>query len=30
MWSWWLMVYFYFLPQRLPANGGSTGLEEED
>ena len=29
-WSWWLMLYFYFLPQRLPANGGAVGEEEED
>jgi uncharacterized protein (DUF983 family) len=30
MWSAWLMLYFYFIPQRLPANGGATGAEEED
>jgi uncharacterized protein (DUF983 family) len=30
MWSWWLMLYFYFLPERLPANGGAIGTEEED
>lgn len=29
-WSWWLMLYFYFLPQSLPANGGPTGALEED
>jgi uncharacterized protein (DUF983 family) len=29
-WSWWLMLYFFFLPQSLPANGGSTGAAEED
>ena len=29
-WSWWLMLYFWFLPQSLPANGGPTGTEEED
>jgi uncharacterized protein (DUF983 family) len=29
-WSWWLMLYFYFLPQNLPANGGATGSAEED
>lgn len=29
-WSWWLMLYFYFLPQSLPANGGPIGAEEED
>lgn len=29
-WSWWLMLYFYFLPERLPANGGSVGADAED
>lgn len=29
-WSWWLMLYFFFLPQLLPGNGGPTGTEEED
>jgi uncharacterized protein (DUF983 family) len=29
-WSWWLMLYFYFLPDRLPSNGGPRGAEEED
>ena len=29
-WSWWLMLYFFFLPQRLPANGGPIGLNAED
>jgi hypothetical protein len=29
-WSWWLMGYFYFLPDSLPANGGPIGAEEED
>ena len=29
-WSWWLMLYFYFLPESLPANGGPTGEAEED
>jgi len=29
-WSWWLMIYFFFLPQRLPANGGPMGAEAED
>ncbi len=29
-WSWWLMLYFCFLPQSLPANGGPTGDLEED
>lgn len=29
-WSWWLMIYFCFLPHRLPANGGLSGADEED
>lgn len=29
-WSWWLMIYFFFLPQTLPANGGPVGENEED
>jgi uncharacterized protein (DUF983 family) len=29
-WSWWLMLYFYFMPERLPANGGPLGAGEED
>lgn len=29
-WSWWLMGYFYFLPDSLPANGGPVGEAEED
>jgi hypothetical protein len=29
-WSWWLMLYFYFLPASLPANGGPIGAQEED
>lgn len=29
-WSWWLMLYFLFLPQSLPANGGPVGAAEED
>lgn len=29
-WSWWLMLYFYFLPERLPSNGGPRGADEED
>ena len=29
-WSWWLMLYFYFLPGSLPANGGPIGALEED
>jgi hypothetical protein len=29
-WSSWLMLYFYFLPESLPANGGPIGAQEED
>lgn len=29
-WSWWLMLYFYFQPDLLPANGGPVGPAEED
>lgn len=29
-WSLWLMVYFWFLPERLPANGGARGMGAED
>lgn len=29
-WSWWLMLYFFFLPGSLPANGGAVGVSEED
>lgn len=29
-WSWWLMLYFYFQPRSLPANGGPIGALEED
>lgn len=29
-WSWWLMLYFLFLPESLPANGGPVGIAEED
>ena len=29
-WSWWLMLYFFFLPDHLPANGGPIGALEED
>lgn len=28
-WSLWLMLYFYFLPQALPANGASLDAEED-
>jgi uncharacterized protein (DUF983 family) len=26
-WSWWLMLWFFFLPERLPANGGGRSDE---
>jgi predicted RNA-binding Zn-ribbon protein involved in translation (DUF1610 family) len=29
-WSWWLMVYFYFLPQKLPNNRGELHEDEEE
>lgn len=29
-WGWWLAVYFCVVPERLPANGGSIGENEED
>ncbi len=29
-WSWWLMLYFSFVPGALPANGGPIGEEEGD
>lgn len=29
-WSWWLMTYFYFLPQKLPANRDESGEDEEE
>ena len=29
-WSWWLMLYFFFLPERLPANGGPVDETAED
>lgn len=28
-WSWWLMLFFFFQPDTLPANGGPVGVEEE-
>ncbi|MFZ9838534.1 MAG: DUF983 domain-containing protein [Opitutaceae bacterium] len=28
--SWWLMNYYFFLPQHLPANGGTGGGGPED
>jgi uncharacterized protein (DUF983 family) len=29
-WSWWLMLYFYFLPQKLPANRDELHEDEEE
>jgi uncharacterized protein (DUF983 family) len=29
-WSWWLMVYFYFLPQKLPENRDGLHEDEEE
>ena len=29
-WSWWLMVYFYFLPQKLPGNRDELHEDEEE
>ena len=29
-WSWWLMSYFYFLPQKLPRNRDSLHEDEEE
>ncbi|HTQ32384.1 MAG TPA: DUF983 domain-containing protein [Opitutaceae bacterium] len=29
-WSWWLMVYFYFLPQKLPNNRDELHEDEEE
>ena len=29
-WSWWLMLYFYFLPQKLPANDDPLREHEEE
>jgi uncharacterized protein (DUF983 family) len=26
-WGWWLMIYFFFLPDKLPANGGGAADE---
>lgn len=28
-WSWWLMGYFYFLPEKLPHNRGARCEDEE-
>ena len=29
-WSWWLMTYFYFLPQKLPNNRENPHEDEEE
>lgn len=29
-WSWWLMIYFFFFPYRLPANWTGPGGDEMD
>lgn len=29
-WSWWLMVYFFFSPQKLPANGAGLGAHAQE
>jgi uncharacterized protein (DUF983 family) len=29
-WSWWLMLYFYFLPQKLPGNRDELREDEEE
>ncbi|MGA3007996.1 MAG: DUF983 domain-containing protein [Opitutaceae bacterium] len=29
-WSWWLMAYFYFLPQKLPDNRDALREDEEE
>lgn len=29
-WSWWLMCYFYFLPQKLPANRDLASDSDEE
>jgi len=29
-WSWWLMIYFYFLPQKLPGNRDELHEDEEE
>ena len=29
-WSWWLMLYFYFLPQKLPGNRDESHEDEEE
>lgn len=29
-WSWWLMCYFYFLPEKLPNNRGALREDTEE
>ncbi len=29
-WSWWLMAYFYFLPQKLPADSDEQHEDQEE
>jgi uncharacterized protein (DUF983 family) len=29
-WSWWLMLYFYFLPERLTANRSDQSADDEE
>ena len=29
-WSWWLMTYFFFLPQKLPGNRDALHEDEEE
>ena len=29
-WGWWLMAYFYFLPQKLPANRNELHEDQEE
>jgi uncharacterized protein (DUF983 family) len=29
-WSWWLMIYFFFFPDKLPANGAGTGPHAQE
>lgn len=29
-WSWWLMIYFFFFPDKLPANGAGTGAHAQE
>lgn len=29
-WSWWLMIYFFFFPHKLPANGAGIGAHDQE